>query len=303
MQNSDLAMVVLTMRQHQRAVSAIAVIGTVVGQLICQAPSLALAQGPGDLQVTPTRIVFANNQRSAEVSLVHRGTTEAEYRISFQNMRMTETGQLIAIEDGEEVDNPADPIIRYSPRQIVLQPGDAQSVRLLVRKPANLPSGEYRSHLLFRAVPPENIVADIETLDELDEGEIRVQLVPIYGVSIPVIIQHGNGSASVGLRDLVIQSAISNDNPPTVTGRMDRSGEFSVYGNFAVIYDMPSGDQLEVGRANGVAVYTNLDSRTFRLPLRLPDGIVLNGGRLRVTYSARPDAGGAVLAEAELAVP
>ena len=84
---------------------------------------------------------------------------------------------------------------------------------------------------------------------------------------------------------------------------MDRSGEFSVYGNFAVIYDMPSGDQLEVGRANGVAVYTNLDSRTFRLPLRLPDGIVLNGGRLRVTYSARPDAGGAVLAEAELAVP
>ena len=54
----------------------------------------AVSQGLGDLSVTPTRIVLDSSQRSAQISLIHRGTQTATYRVSFQEMRMTEDGQL-----------------------------------------------------------------------------------------------------------------------------------------------------------------------------------------------------------------
>ena len=43
----------------------------------------------------------------------------------------------------------ADGMLSWSPRQITLQPGTAQVVRLMVRKPEGLAEGEYRSHLDF----------------------------------------------------------------------------------------------------------------------------------------------------------
>src|SRR3546814_5860625 len=40
-----------------------------------------------------------------------------------------------------------------SPRRVTLPPNQPQVVRVGVRVPARLPPGEYRAHMLFRAVP------------------------------------------------------------------------------------------------------------------------------------------------------
>ncbi len=260
------------------------------------------AQGPGDLLITPKRVVISGRMRTAEVTLVHRGTGTATYRISFQNMRMTDGGALEEIQEPGPGDQFADKLIRYSPRQVVLESGAVQTVRLLVRKPRDLALGEYRSHLLFRAVPPPTAGPDIEAL-ALKEGEIRVRLIAIYGVSIPVIVRHGELSATVTLSDVSLKPAETPVEPPLVAFRLNRSGDRSVYGDVTVSFKPYVGSEKQVGLIRGVAIYTPNESRTVQVRLRVPEGVVLEGGRLRLVYRARPEEGGAVVAEADIPVP
>ncbi len=252
--------------------------------------------------VFPTRVVFSGRTRSAVVTLTNRATGAATYRISFQNMRMTDRGRLERVEEAAPDVHPVDKLIRYSPRQVTLEAGRSQTVRLLVRKPRDLAPGEYRSHLLFRAVPPETAGADIEAT-ELGEGEIRVQLIPIYGISIPVIVRHGELSASVTLSDLALRPPENADSQPVLSLRMNRGGDSSVYGDFTVTFRSEGGAETGVGLVRGVAVYTPNASRIFEMRLRPPEGVTLERGRLAVVFREPDDAGGGVLAQAELTVP
>ena len=45
-------------------------------------------------------------------------------------------------------------MIVYAPRRVTLAPHEPQSIRIAARPPQGLPDGEYRVHLLFRAIPP-----------------------------------------------------------------------------------------------------------------------------------------------------
>ncbi len=193
-------------------------------------------------------------------------------------------------------------MIRYAPRQVVLEPGVVQTVRLLVRKPRDLAPGEYRSHLLFQAIPPAAAGADIEALD-LKEGEIRVQIRTIFGLTIPVIVRHGDLSATVTLSNVALKSPESPGSPPVLSLRLNRSGDRSVYGDIVITFKPDGGEDTEVGVVRGVAVFTPNLTRTLRISLRLPNGVTLRGGRLHVVYRERPDEGGAVLAEADIPVP
>ena len=145
-------------------------------------PAAAWAQSLGDLGVSPTRVVLAGRTRSAEIVLLNRGTQPATYRISVVNMRMTETGRFETIEQTESDQMFADKLIRYAPRQVTLDPGATQTVRVMVRKPRDLPPGEYRSHLYFRAVPPPGAGRSVEFVDS-GQG-IQINLVVIPGVTI-----------------------------------------------------------------------------------------------------------------------
>ncbi len=264
--------------------------------------SVSHAQELGGLAVTPTRIVFEGRQRSAEVNLVNTASIPATYRISFKNMRMLEDGSYEDIEAPETGELFADEMIRYAPRQIALEPGVAQTIRLLLRKPGDLSPGEYRSHLMFKALPPETVGEDIEQLD-LEEGEIRVQITTVFAVTIPVIIRHGELSATVTITDLALIPSEKPDEPPALFLRLNRAGDRSVYGEVSVTFvSDKGGDELEVGLIRGLAVLAPYPTRTVKLTLRAPEGVVLEGGRLHVICRARPEDGGAVLAEGDLSL-
>ena len=46
-----------------------------------------------DLMINPTRIVFDNNKRSAQLDVINDGTTPATYRLSIVNRRMSDSGE------------------------------------------------------------------------------------------------------------------------------------------------------------------------------------------------------------------
>ena len=260
------------------------------------APAAAPGVGVGNLLVAPTRIIIEGRSRSAEVSLINTGMKKATYRISFVEMAMDETGGMKEVESATE-GSFSSKLLRYSPRTVTLEPNVAQTVRMQLRKPEGLATGEYRSHMLFRAVPdPEETPS--QSSDEA--AGFSIQLIPIFGITIPVIVRNGDTEASTGIEELRYFPA-TGEAPSRVTLKLTRAGNRSVYGNIKVTYVPASGQSQVVGLVNGIAVYTPLAYRTAEVQLQPPDGVVLRGGKLRVTYSnAEQNGEGTVFAEAEI---
>ena len=113
------------------------------------APAPVLAN---DLLVAPTRVVLEGS-RGTQVILNNIGTEEATYRISLELRRMTADGGLEEVEIPNETEEAALGMIRYAPRRVVLPPNQPQAIRIGARAPEGLPDGEYRVHMLFRAIP------------------------------------------------------------------------------------------------------------------------------------------------------
>ena len=262
-----------------------------------QPQSQPKAVGLGDLLVAPTRVVLEGRDRSAELTLVNTGETTATYRISFLNLRMNETGQMEEIQEPAEGEKFSDSIIRYSPRQVVLEPRVAQTIRLQVRKPADLPAGEYRSHMLFRGVPDLNAVGGGVEDTQTSEG-LNIRLIPVYGVSIPVIVRHGE--TSVALEIIEPQYRRGEDGAPdSISARILREGNRSVYGEFRATIRR-TGEV--VGSIRGMGVYVPNETRVVTLPLQLPEGRVLTGETLELSFIDREATEERTLAKADLPI-
>ncbi len=266
-------------------------------------PAEQALPGVGDLLVAPTRVVFEGRTRSAELTLLNIGRQAATYRISFTHFRMLESGDLKEIEKPEPGSEFADELVRYSPRQVTLEPNVSQTIRLQVRKPEKLADGEYRSHLLFRAVPPEGAIpANVIESEEKKATGYTIRLTPIYGVSIPVIVRQGQSSVKASLTDLSVRPPEKAGDPSILELKIRREGSQSVYGNLQAIFLPSTGKEQVVGVVNGLAVYTSIPNRIVRVPLQPPPGIVLAHGRLRVRYT-KAEQKGDLLAEAETTLP
>jgi len=260
-----------------------------------------------DLMLYPTRVELQANQRAAQVELVNRGQTPESYRIVVVNRRMTETGSIVAADTAEPGEQFATDMLRYSPRQVTLKAGESQTVRISVRKPAGLAVGEYRSHLQFDRLPDAEGSTDLEQAIKTEPGQMSIKLTALIGASIPVIVRHGETSASVTLDSLAIERATpaagAAEAAPLLTFRMNRSGNRSVYGNLSATYTPPGGQPVELAKVSGVAVYVPNALRTAKLPLKLPEGLALKGGVIALRYDQRAEDGGKPMAQATLAVP
>ena len=253
-----------------------------------------------ELMLHPTRIVFDKNTRATQIELINNGSKPASYRISLVNRRMTEAGQFEAAESEQDGERFADAMLRYSPRQVTLQPGTAQTVRVMLRKPADLADGEYRSHLQFDKLPETEGTASIEN-QNTGGTQIGVVLNALVGAAVPVIVRHGASSASVKLAGL----ALSKDDArrAQLVLQFEREGNNSVYGDVSVVFTPKNGKPHSLAQVNGIAVYTPNRIRKTTLPLQVPDGVALAGGTLEVSYRDRPEAGGKLLAQASLNLP
>ena len=252
----------------------------------------------GNLLITPRRVVFDGSTRSVDLNLANTGEDSATYAVSIIQIRMTEEGQFETISDPDPGQRFADPFIRYFPRSVSLAPGEAQVIKVQVTRRSQLQEGEYRSHFYFRAVPEVKPLGE-EPAEEVSEG-ISVQLRPVFGITIPVIIRIGEPDLSVTLSEPELTMA--NGNSPRLQITFMRSGNMSVYGNLKVDHISPSGNVTTVAIANGIAVYTPNEKRKFTLNLLRSGEVDYTEGKLKITYSAPSDVEPEIFAETELAL-
>lgn len=264
------------------------------GFMLVQQPAFA------ELMLHPTRIVFDKNMRAAQVELINDGTTPASYRIVLVNRRMTDVGQFEPVETPAPGEQFAAPMLRFSPRHVTLQPGTSQTVRVMLRKPADLAEGEYRSHLQFERLPEADGSDGAGAGQQGADKDIGVRLSTLVGASIPVIVRHGSTNVTVRLAGLALRQEAGQ---PALALQFEREGNSSVYGDLNVSFTPRNAVPQTLAQVGGIAVYTPNAVRQVVVPLRVPAGTTLSHGTLELSYRDRPEAGGKLLAQATLELP
>ena len=244
--------------------------------------------GIGDLLVAPTRLVL-DGRKGAEVILNNIGDEPATYRISVEFRRMTPDGGLVDVEQPTAEDKLAEEMILYAPRRVTLAPHQPQSVRVSARAPQGLPDGEYRVHLLFRAIPPAHPVTAAPA--EPAKG-VRFALTPVYGVTIPVIVRFGNLQAKAGIANVRVET---REGKPAVALDLSRSGDRSTYGEVRVL---KPGVKNPIAIQKAVAVYKEVATRKVSIPVDEAFKGALSGP-VTVQYVETYDDGSHMIAETQ----
>jgi hypothetical protein len=143
--------------------------------------------------------------------------------------------------------------------------------------------------MLFRAIPE----AVPPTSAEPPARGVSVQITPIYGVTIPVIVRNGRLSAVAGIANARI---VEEEGRPAVSFDLTRTGNRSLYGEVRVLKP-GRGDPVIVAR--GIAIYHELDRRSVTLPI--PNQLTGTlAGPATIQYLERNPGGSRVLAEAQV---
>jgi P pilus assembly chaperone PapD len=244
--------------------------------------------GVGDLLVAPTRLVL-DGHKGAEVILNNIGDEPATYRVSIEFRRMTEGGDLVDVTTPSDLDKKAEDMIVYAPRKVVLAPHEPQAIRIVARAPQGLPDGEYRVHLLFRAIPPPNPI--VQPSGEPPKG-VQFKLTPVYGVTIPVIVRLGNLQATAGIANVHIET---KSGAPAIGLDLVRQGSRSTYGEVRVL---KAGVKDPIAIQKGVAIYTEIGKRHVSVVIPENERTAASGP-VTVQYLETFDDGTHLLAETQ----
>ena len=251
--------------------------------------STAARSGVGDLLVAPTRLVL-DGRKGAEIVLNNIGDEPATYRVSVEFRRMGADGRLADVTEPTAQDKVAEDMIIYAPRRVTLAPNQPQTIRIAARPAQDLADGEYRVHLLFRAIPAPTPVASLKPAAA--EKGLRFALTPVYGVTIPVIVRLGKLEAKAGIANVQLDRS---GEAPAVALELSRSGDRSTFGEVRVL---KAGVKDPIALQRAVAVYTELNSRRVVIPIN-PDFKGDPTGPVTVQYVEMYDEGSRVIAETQ----
>lgn len=261
--------------------------------MLSVAASPALAAG--DLLVAPTRVIL-DGSRGTEVVLNNIGAEPATYRISLEIKRMTPEGGLDEIDEANATpaERAALDMIAFSPRRVTLPPNQPQVIRVGVRIPEGLAPGEYRAHMLFRAVPDTAPAVAVDPSKPAPTG-VSIALTPIYGITIPIIVRVGDLGANATIGDAWVGETKDG---PAFEFDLARTGNRSVYGDIEVTRPGVAEPLL---LARGIAVYPEVGAR--KVSLRVPPELAAKlKGPVQIRYTEDREVGGGTIDQADRVV-
>lgn len=253
-----------------------------------------LAQG--NLLIAPHRVVFEGQKRVMEVNLANTSQDSANYSISFIQYRMTEDANYEEITTPDPGQNFADKNIRFFPRTVMLGPHESQVIKLQLIKREQLETGEYRSHLYFRALPNQKALGAEDA--KKDTKSISISIVPVFGITIPVIILVGESTTTVNITDLKLETDSVGTHKLLLS--IHRNGNMSSYGDISILHISPNGKETKIGTTNGITVNTPNALRRLKVDLDKKSSVDLSKGTIRVLYTTQSETRPQKLAEAEL---
>jgi hypothetical protein len=139
--------------------------------------------------------------------------------------------------------------------------------------------------MLFQAIPTAEPPRPV---GEDPEQKLSFSITQLVGITIPIIVRHGQTSAAIALSGLRFWQPDVKDALPVLSLLMERTGSRSVIGDFSVTVE--SGGKLRKGtrisELRGIAVYANVARRDVHLPMVAGQNAGLKGTRVKVTFTA-----------------
>lgn len=254
-----------------------------------------------EVEMLPTRVVMGSHDRYTTVIVKNVGNATGDFSISLIDMQMKQSGMVVPLAKGTKDPHSAIPYIHIAPRSFELHPGEFQNVRIMLRKPEDLPAGEYRSHLRLR-LDNDDVEATQEAKKNPNKKETSITVRANLVLIIPVIFRQGKTTLQMGIQNAKLVK--NKQGTPTVSLDLTRQGNMSSMGDFTVTYYAPGGTSAQkLEYFPGIPVYADIGLRHVNIALsHVPKGVDLSKGRLEVTYAAQKKDGspGTVLAQASI---
>ena len=206
-----------------------------------------------NLLISPTRISFDERQRTAKVTVINTGDKYQTYRVLWSEKQAQPTGGYIQL--AEPTNESLSTMARLSPKQMRLAPGEKQTVKIAIRKPKNLVSGEYRSHLLFQALPGENTNKT---------SSIKVNMIMSY--SIPILLRKDMQQPNVVIEQAQLVLNNSNKRPQFLLN-INREGKFSSYGKLSAYFVDGDNEQVKIAEIGNLSIYPEVNNAFVTLSL------------------------------------
>lgn len=246
-------------------------------------PAIAPPPAPAQqlVEMIPLRIIMEGRERSTTLRLINRNPQPVTYRLETIILRQEVSGGTQRATDLTPAEQRILEMIRFAPRQVRIEPNTVQTVRIMARKPADLPAGEYRAHLQVTPLPPADQTPR--------EQGVRMGL--LVSTSIPIIIRHGETKVYLDAQGLELLELA--DGRQALKTRIIADGNRSAFLDAALFH----GDNL-LAEMRGFAVYQPNGQREIIMPLQtaLPPA----GSKLRLLLNDREKRGEPLVREVHM---
>lgn len=240
----------------------------VLGVCALASPMSAYAE----LSIIPTRVLFEDRDRFEEVILLNTGDETRTYDMSWEFFRMLEGSSKSMQErvDGPISDFDLSKHVVFSPRRVTLAPKGRQKIRLALRRPGEVPVGDYRAYLRFSPTFEAQVPDSSPAQGQSAAVNFR------YRFAIPVIFQSGDLDVKAKIKSMNFERNEKNGN---LVARINitRSGVHSALGHLFV-YD---GQGEVIGEISNAHVYSEVGNREMRVLLSTDN---LSGQTIVVEY-------------------
>jgi hypothetical protein len=208
------------------------------------------------LFVAPHRLIIEPNENVDIISVSNKSDKPRRYDLSMVDQVMGEDG---VTQRKDTFDYSIKRMTKFVPKRFTLQPGEGQTVRVQVTRPADLADGDYHSHLLFREVPLS--VKDKQQLQkEREEASktLSFEIRTLYGIAVPVVVQKGKLEADISMEAPVLQKT-EDGRRYQIAMTFNRIGNSEAAGKFSGEYVREGKPAAPVVEAQWIRLYREVE--------------------------------------------
>ena len=209
------------------------------------------------IDIVPQKIVIEARDRGGELTILNLFNETGTFRINLINYEQNNNGIYKKLKTPLNPDFDPNKIVRFSPRQFSLPPGGRQKIRLSLRKPSDLPEGEYRFHVQAYRFANTN---------DIKEGDNAVRVLMNTGVVIPVVVRHGKTHSDAKIRNARL---VNKGDSAKKELHVDilREGTASTIGKIEVLWKKSNAEKEKIGEVSNANIFTDINKRQFKIPL------------------------------------
>lgn len=246
------------------------------------------------LFLTPTRILLNDEKKVEVMNITNLSNIARAYKISLQDQVMIEKGYTVPVDSFEFS---AKRMLRFVPREFVLEPGDRQTIRIMSRLKPNTPAGEYHTHIKFS----EDVSQRHKINPPKPDQQVSISAPLAYETLIPAVISHGDVNVSIGVKDAKILK-----NPKTgkyeVSMYLTREGNGQGIAYLDTYYVAPDGTSAVVTPRRTVYLYREISERIKKYDFTIPAELA-SGGIIKLSVFDKADKEAATVTELTLSLP